>query len=180
MPDLKSELMKLDNLTFDDDVTASPITPTKINVSREIWDTIKATPNISSIQLAGMVSNGDMTGISTRLKQMLDRGILSRSKSELGMYVYQVVGDSYPTFNRQDALAKAQAARQANKAKREKQRKYNAKYNAKKKADVVEVAALPIPSTSLTRNPSAEQLVNSMSVGMAKAVYLELKKVFEA
>lgn len=176
MPDLRSELMKLENLTFDDDVAdaPSPITTDKINVSKEIWGAIKATPNISSIQIANAVSNGDMTGISTRLKQMLDRGILSRSRSDSGMYVYQAVGDAYPTFNRQEALAKAHAARLEKKTKRDKQRQYNAKYKAKLKAE-----APAIPATSLSSSPNAEQLVNSMSVGMAKAVYLELKKVFE-
>ena len=176
MPDLRSELMKLDNLKFDDDVAdaPSPITTDKINVSKEIWDTIKANPNSSSIQIANAVSNGDMTGISTRLKQMLDRGILSRSKHESGMYMYQVVGDAYPTFNRQEALAKAHAARLEKKTKRDKQREYNAKYKAKLKA-----VAPAIPATSSVSFSDAEQLVNSMSVGLAKAVYIELKKVFE-
>lgn len=176
MPDLRSELMKLENLTFDDDVTnaPSPITTDKINVSKEIWDTIKANPNSSSIQIANAVSNGDMTGISTRLKQMLDRGILSRSKGANDMYLYQVVGDAYPTFNRQEALAKAHAARLEKKTKRDKQRQYNAKYKAKLKAE-----APAIPATSSVSFSDAEQLVNSMSVGLAKAVYLELKKVFE-
>lgn len=178
MPDLKSELMKLDNLQFDDDVTASPITPTKTNVSKLIWDTIKSYPNKTSLELASLVNNGDMTGISTRLKQMLDRGVLSRSKDANGTFIYQAVGESYPAFNRQEALAKAHVARVQYRIKRAKQLEYSAKYQAKKKAQAT--AALPIPSTSLTSNPSAEQLVNSMSVGMAKAVYLELKKVFEA
>lgn len=67
---------------------------------------------------------------------------------------------------------------------RVKQREYNARYNAKKKLLASKKAkatpAKVIPSTSLSKNPSAEQLVNTMSIGMAKAVYLELKKVFEA
>jgi len=186
MPDLKTELMKLDNLTFDDDVGSepAPITPDKVNVSKLIWDTIKAYPNKTSVELASLVNSGDMTGISTRLKQMLDRGVLSRSKNANGKFVYQAVGDSYPAFNRQEALAKAHIARAEYRIKRAKQLEYSAKYQAKKKAQAEKkaqaTAALPIPSTSLSSNSSAEQLVNSMSVGMAKAVYLELKKVFEA
>lgn len=67
--------------------------------------------------------------------------------------------------------------------KRAKQREYNARWKAKKqllagKKPKVTVPQV-IPSTSLTKNPNAEQLVNSMSLGLAKAVYLELKKVFE-
>jgi hypothetical protein len=46
---------------------------------------------------------------------------------------------------------------------------------------VVNVVSLPPKAApSLNANPNAEQIVNSMSVGLAKAVYLELKKVFEA
>jgi hypothetical protein len=174
--------MKLNDLKFDDDVAdaPSPITTDKTNVSKQIWDAIKATPDISSIQVANAVNNGDMTGISTRLKQMLDRGILSRSRSDSGMYVYQAVGDAYPTFNRHEALAKAHASRMEKKAKRDKQRQYNAKYKAKKQITLSTAGPLAIPPTSLTSSPNAEQLVNSMSIGLAKAVYLELKKVFEA
>ena len=178
MPDLRSELMKLDNLQFDDDVTESPITDeTKTNFSKSMWEAIKNNPNSNSQQIADVINNGSLVGIATRLKQMLDRGLLSRTKSTVG-FRYQAVGDSYPAFNRSEALAKAHAVKQINKAKRIKQKEYNAKYNAKKKENTT--AALPIPPTSLTKNPNAEQLVNSMSVGMAKAVYLELKRVFEA
>jgi hypothetical protein len=177
MPDLKSELMKLDNLTFDDDVGGepAPITPTKVNVSKLIWDTIKENPLQNSMEIATLMNNGDMTGISTRLKQMLDRGVLARTELN-GYWAYTTVGDAYPTFDKLAILAKAHAARREKKIKREKQKQYAATYKAKKQ--VVEAPA--IPSTSLTSNPSAEQIVNSMSVGMAKAVYLELKKVFEA
>ncbi len=48
-----------------------------------------------------------------------------------------------------------------------------------KKIKAPVAVAKPIPPTSLNKNPDAEQIVNSMSVGLAKAVYLELKKVFE-
>jgi hypothetical protein len=179
MPDLKSELMKLDNLTFDDDVGGepAPITTDKPNISKLIWDTIKANPNKTSIEIANLMNNGDMSGIATRLKQMLDRGVLERTQQN-GYWTYTAVGDSYPAFNRAEAMAKAQAARLEKKLKREKQKEYNARYKAKKQITVVR--AQDIPATSLSSNPSAEQLVNSMSVGMAKAVYLELKKVFEA
>ena len=179
MPDLKSELMKLDNLKFDDDVSGepSPITTDKINVSKLMWDTVKAHPNKNSQQIANIMNNGDMTGVSTRLKQMLDRGVLARTKLD-GYWVYTAVGDEYPAFSKTEAIAKAQAVRLEKKLKRDKQKEYNAKYRAKKQIKVDKPQA--IPATSLTSNPSAEQLVNSMSVGMAKAVYLELKKVFEA
>ena len=180
MPDLRSELMKLNDLKFDDDVAdaPSPITTDKVNLSKQIWDAIKIKPNMDSQQIADRVTGGDMDGIATRLKQMLDRGILTRIKLD-AKFRYEAVGDEYPTFNRQEALAKAQAAKAEKRSKREKQREYAAKYKAKKQITLSTAGPLAVPPTSLTSNPSAEQLVNSMSVGMAKAVYLELKKVFE-
>lgn len=186
MPDLKSELMKLDNLKFDDDVgnEPAPITPTT-NFTKTMWDAIKARPNMNSIQIAEHINGGSMAGIATRLKQMVDRGTLSRHTDEHGLFVYQAVGDVYPNMNRTEILAKAQAARKTAKEKRAKQRKYNATYLAKKRAtnpQVIHVVGAPaaIPSASLNKHPNAEDIVNQMSIGLAKAVYLELKKVFEA
>jgi hypothetical protein len=182
MPDLKSELMKLENLTFDDDVSSepAPITFTEpiMNFTKTIWEAVKANPNVNSQQVADLVNNGEPLGISTRLKQMVDRGTLTRTTDSNNKFVYQAVGDAYLNMSKAEILAKAQEARRINRAKREKQKMYNAAYKAKKQAQVVEAPALP--PTSLSKNPNAEQLVNSMSVGLAKAVYLELKKVFEA
>lgn len=179
MPDLKSELMKLENLKFDDDVSnePAPITTDKTNVSKLVWDTIKAHPNKTSLEIADLMNDGSMNGIATRLKQMIDRGVLSRTLQN-GYWTYTAVGEAYPAFSRAEAMARAQAVRLEKKAKRDKQREYNARYKAKKESTIA--VAPEVPATSLSKNPSAEQLVNSMSVGMAKAVYLELKKVFEA
>jgi hypothetical protein len=186
MPDLKSELMKLDNLKFDDDVgnEPAPITPTT-NFTKTMWDAIKATPNMNSIQIAERINGGSMAGIATRLKQMVDRGTLSRHTDKHGLFVYQAVGDAYLSMSRTEVIAKAQAARKENQARRKKQREYNAKYLAKKHAtnpQVIQVVGAPaaIPSASLNMHPNAADLVNQMSIGLAKAVYLELKKVFEA
>lgn len=169
--------MKLENLKFDDDVGSepAPIMEPVTNVSKLIWDTVKANPNITSVEVANRMNNGDMKGVSTRLKQMIDRGVLARTSAS-GYWTYTAVGDSYPAFSRVDAMAKAQAVRLEKKIKRQKQKEYNARYKAKKQT----VEAPALSPTSLSKNPNAEQLVNSMSVGLAKAVYLELKKVFEA
>ena len=184
MPDLRSELMKLENLRFDDDVSSAPapITPTpdKVNVSKLLWETIKAQPNKNSQQIANIMNGGSMVGIATRLKQMLDRGVLSRSAGADGFYVYQAVGTAYPAHNKAEAMAKAQAVRLEKKAKREKQRRYNATYKAKRRASATTEAAPAGRETTLLNTTDAEQLVNQMTIGMAKAVYLELKKVFEA
>jgi hypothetical protein len=184
MPDLRSELMKLENLTFDDDVSSepSPITPApdKVNISKLLWETIKVNPNKNSQQIANIMNGGSMVGIATRLKQMLDRGILSRTVGADDFYVYQALGTVYPAHSKAESIAKAQAVRLEKKAKRDKQRKYNATYKAKRRASVTTEVAPASRETTPLKATDAEQLVNQMTIGMAKAVYLELKKVFES
>jgi hypothetical protein len=154
-------------------------TPDKVNVSKYLWETIKAYPNKNSQQIANIMNNGSMVGIATRLKQMLDRGVLSRTEGSEGFYIYQAVGNEYPSVNKAEAMARAQAARLGKKAKRDKQRQYNARYKAKLKS-VSEIEKAPASrEITLSKNTDAEQLVNQMTIGVAKAVYLELKKVFE-
>jgi hypothetical protein len=80
----------------------------------------------------------------------------------------------YPTFTLEDRQKLMLKAIEIRKSKPKKHKKV--------KTPVVKAVAVskPIPPTSLNKNPNAEQIVNTMSVGLAKAVYLELKKVFEA
>lgn len=183
MPDLRSELMKLDNLKFDDDVISdapSPITTNnKRNVTEEIWNAIKARNNSNSQQIADVVNNGDMSGIATRLKQMIDRGVINRVRTNEGVYLYQVFGDTY-----KDASAQSKEIKKQVQTRKEKQREYNAKWRAKKltKPKQLKHSSEPLAAPekqSFVKPHNAEEIVNQMSIGLAKAVYLELKKVFE-
>jgi hypothetical protein len=101
---------------------------------------------------------------------MWAKGLLSRSRGE-GPYRYTATQTVYPTFTTEDRQKLILKAIEIRKSKPK-------KIKVKKVAKVVELA--PKAAPSLNANPNAEQIVNSMSVGLAKAVYLELKKVFEA
>ena len=173
MPDLKSALSAVANQISFDDVEEVDTTPKYPSFSEQLFYWFVANP-ASTVQEAKVALNLDNDGpVSGRVFQMWSKGLLSRSEGS-GSYRYTPTQTVYPTFTiekRRELMAKAIEARK-HKPK---------KIKVKKVAKVVNVVSLPPKAApSLNANPNAEQIVNSMSVGLAKAVYLELKKVFEA
>ncbi len=173
MPDLKSALSAVANQISFDDVEEIDTTPKYPSFSEKLFYWFVANP-ASTVQEAKAALGLDNDGpVSGRVFQMWSKGLLSRSKGS-GSYRYTPTQTVYPTFTiekRRELMAKAVEARK-HKPK---------KIKVKKVAKVVNVVSLPPKAApSLNANPNAEQIVNSMSVGLAKAVYLELKKVFEA
>ena len=173
MPDLKSALSAVANQISFDDVEEVDTTPKYPSFSEQLFYWFVANP-ASTVQEAKVALNLDNDGpVSGRVFQMWSKGLLSRSEGS-GSYRYTATQTVYPTFTiekRREMMKKAVEARK-HKPK---------KIKVKKVAKVVNVVSLPPKAApSLNANPNAEQIVNSMSVGLAKAVYLELKKVFEA
>jgi hypothetical protein len=173
MPDLKSALSAVANQISFDDVDEVDTTPKYPSFSEQLFYWFVANP-ASTVQEAKTALNLDNDGpVSGRVFQMWSKGLLSRSEGQ-GSYRYTPTQSVYPTFTiekRREMMKKAVEARK-HKPK---------KIKVKKVAKVVNVVSLPPKAApSLNANPNAEQIVNSMSVGLAKAVYLELKKVFEA
>lgn len=173
MPDLKSALSAVANQISFDDVEEVDTNPKHTSFSEHLFNWFVANP-ASTVQEAKAALGLDNDGpVSGRVFQMWSKGLLSRSKGQ-GSYRYTPTQTVYPTFTiekRRELMAKAVEARK-HKPK---------KIKVKKVAKVVNVVSLPPKAApSLNANPNAEQIVNSMSVGLAKAVYLELKKVFEA
>jgi hypothetical protein len=173
MPDLKSALSAVANQISFDDVEEVDTTPKYPSFSEQLFYWFVANP-ASTVQEAKVALNLDNDGpVSGRVFQMWSKGLLSRSEGS-GSYRYTTTQTVYPTFTiekRREMMKKAIEARK-HKPK---------KIKVKKVAKVVNVVSLPPKAApSLNANPNAEQIVNSMSVGLAKAVYLELKKVFEA
>lgn len=171
MPDLQTALSSVaKQINFDDDLEVT--TPEPKNFAQKLFYWFVANPESTvkeCMQALNVTSNGPVSG---RIHQLYSRGILTRSAGDGESYRYTATCTEYPEFtteHRREMMAKAIAARKAKPKKH------------KKVAKVATVVALP-PKTapSLNANPNAEQIVNSMSVGLAKAVYLELKKVFEA
>ena len=173
MPDLKSALSAVANQISFDDVDEVDTTPKYPSFSEQLFYWFVANP-ASTVQEAKTALNLDNDGpVSGRVFQMWSKGLLSRSEGS-GSYRYTATQTVYPTFTiekRREMMKKAVEARK-HKPK---------KIKVKKVAKVVNVVSLPPKAApSLNANPNAEQIVNSMSAGLAKAVYLELKKVFEA
>ena len=169
MPDLQTALSSVaKQINFDDDLEVTTQTEYK-NFAQRLFYWFVANPasTAKEAKLAlGVTSDGPVSG---RIFQMWERGLLSRS-GDTGAYRYTATRTEYPeltTEHRREMIKKAHAARKPKKHK--------------KVVKVSNVAFIPPkPAPSLNPNPNAEQIVNSMSVGLAKAVYLELKKVFEA
>lgn len=168
MPDLKSALSAVANQISFDDVEEVDTTPKYPSFSEQLFYWFVANP-ASTVQEAKTALNLDNDGpVSGRVFQMWSKGLLSRSEGS-GSYRYTATQTVYPTFTiekRREMMKKAVEAR-VTKSK-------------KKKKEAKVIALAPKAAPSLNANPNAEQIVNSMSVGLAKAVYLELKKVFEA
>jgi hypothetical protein len=173
MPDLKSALSAVANQISFDDVEEVDTTPKYPSFSEQLFYWFVANP-ASTVQEAKAALNLDNDGpVSGRVFQMWSKGLLSRSEGQ-GSYRYTPTQTVYPTFTIEKRRAMMKKAVEARKSKPK-------KIKVKKVAKVVNVVSLPPKAApSLNAHPNAEQIVNSMSVGLAKAVYLELKKVFEA
>lgn len=173
MPDLKSALSAVANQISFDDVEEVDTTPKYPSFSEQLFYWFVANP-ASTVQEAKAALNLDNDGpVSGRVFQMWSKGLLSRSEGS-GSYRYTATQTVYPTFTIEKRREMMKKAIEARKSKPK-------KIKVKKVAKVVNVVSLPPKAApSLNAHPNAEQIVNSMSVGLAKAVYLELKKVFEA
>lgn len=175
MPDLQTALSSVaKQINFDDDleITQTPIEPS-VNQSRKIFYWFVANPASTAreaIEAMGITANGSASG---RIHQLWSKGLLSRVEG-IGGFRYSATRTEYPTYTMEQRQALMQKAIAAKKAARANAKKH-------KKVKATNVVTLPPKATpSMNANPNAEQIVNSMSVGLAKAVYLELKKVFEA
>ena len=167
MADLQTALSTVaKQINFDDE----PNEPQHKNFAQRLFYWIVDNPASTAREAKDALGVANDGPVSGRIHQMYSRGLLSRTDGA-GGYRYTATCTEYPEFTiaqRREMMAKAIAARKA-------------KPKHKKVKKVATVVALPPKAApSLNPNPNAEQIVNSMSVGLAKAVYLELKKVFEA
>lgn len=169
MPDLKTALSAVANQITFDDIDEVDTTPKPKSFAEQLFYWFVDNP-ASTVQEAKTALNVKGDGpVSGRVHQMWTKGLLSRSRGE-GPYRYTATQTVYPAFTLEDRQKLMLKAIEIRKSKPKKHKKVKAPVAVSK----------PIPPTSLNKNPDSEQIVNTMSVGLAKAVYLELKKVFEA
>jgi hypothetical protein len=209
MPDLQSELAKINaaikDLKFDDeeegDAEPEPVAVTdNIPVVEQVFHYVKAHPGCSLTE----VNKGlRLTGASSSLKSLTDRGILRRTESKDGGFRYFAVSAEYKAISRDERVALMRAAREARlKAraegaassasaklakKRAKQREYNRRHQEKLKAAAKSTThqppAAPAPQPTPPVAPvrivnSIDELLDTLSVKQARELYDRLKQMF--
>ena len=167
MPDLKTELKKLEALKFDDDGDTTVITlqpavavPDKQqgSISKRLFDLILNNPgcNRSSLLAKALSAGIGMSSSSSLIHQFTRRGLVRTVDSQTGP-TYFCVGTQYkPGYIKQAKKAAKVATPKA----------------AKPEPQPTAIAPIPLAVFS------AKDMVESMPVGKARAVYDELKKLF--
>lgn len=162
MPDLKSELKKLEALKFDDEgTTTQEVTmqePQTLGVSETVFNIIRDNPGCTRKRLIALADNAyvSKSSSSSLLNQFLKRGIVRSVDSDAGM-TYFAVGQKYkPGYIKQAKKAAKVATPKA----------------AKPEPQPTAIAPVSLAVFS------AKDMVESMPVGKARAVYDELKKLF--
>jgi hypothetical protein len=176
MPDLRTELMKLSNLSFDD--PGEPDVPTNTETKpmserQVIWNYIKANP-MSSCAGVSAALGIDVASSASQMGALLNRSLVTREHVN-GSYHYRTVGDSYPFFDRVAHGKKIGTALRSNYKKKNKVKAEREQEQAKLQERAAR-AQVPISLASF----SAQDMLESMPVGKARALYVELKKLFEA
>ena len=168
MPDLKSELKKLEALKFDDDGDTTVITlqpavalpdDQQGGVSRRLFNIVLNNPGCTRsklMKLAAEAKIGDSSS-SSLLVQFTRRGLLRAVDSPSGL-TYFCVGTQYtPGY-----------VKQAKKA---------AKVASPKAAKVPATTSVPLPANARF-TATIPELLDTMSVVQAREMYDALKKIF--
>lgn len=155
MPDLKSELKKLEALKFDDEgTTTQEVTmqePQTLGISEKFFNVARDNPGCNRKRLITLADNAGVSrsSSSSMLSQFVKRGLIRTVDSAAGV-TYFAVGQIYV-------------------------RGYVKQSKKPKKVDapvVVAIAPTAPPDTTV------QDLLNTMSIVKARALYDELKKIF--
>jgi hypothetical protein len=162
VPDLKTELRKLESLSFNDHGETQQETEMnedqKLGVSARFFNIIRDNPGSPRREL---VAKANGIGIatassSTLLVQFCKRGIVRAVETNGGRPTFFSIGDQYtPGYLKRAALPK--------------------KAKAPKLAKVSKLVATAAP----VQDMGVQDLLNTMSIAKARALYDELKKIFE-
>ena len=160
MADLRTELMKLENLKFDDDVqsteeVAYTTTSPNVSVMEQIWQYVQQNPNCSYTEVVKGVGH-TQADVSTRLTQMYNAGKLGRNDTK--PYTWFVTHGKY---------------------ERKKPKPYK-KRKTKPVAQAQAKVAKPVPAAAPKLQPKYDvnDLLSTMSIIEARAMYDRLKQLF--
>lgn len=187
MPDLKTELMKIQPLTslkFDDEgentveVVHTPTTET--SVTRQIWEFVKLHPGCSVKEIARDVPSVDAAGISTRLNQLMRRGMITRSISPVtGKHINHATAAEFVSMSREDRMVRMREGRaEWVKQQAAKRARREAKAEAKKNAPAPSTPRAAAPTKVPTDMSDVDVFVSRLTVADARNLYDALKRVF--
>lgn len=187
MGTLQTELMKLttlDNLTFDDDPAETPTPPivqeTTVapqegkTLRQQYWEWLREHPGSTAKQL-GTAVGLPQTEACNILYRLMQRGIVVRSKSG-GYFQYQTVGDEYPVMTAEEKVRRMNEARHSKPSAPYKSKRV--KHAQAEKTIEERKAELRSPGVTNGFMDSVQGFINQLTVHQAKAVYVELRKVF--
>jgi len=193
MPDLKTELMKIQPLTslnFDDEgentveVVAEEGKPSH---TRDIWEYIKQHPGCNTAEITQQLPNIDNAGVSTRLNQLMRRGLITRSFNPVtGKQVNHVSATEFTSMSREDRMVRMREGRAAwvrqhaaKKARREAKAAAKQAKQAPTPDTVVAHATAPAPAAPANTDMSdVDMFVSRLTVADARNLYEALKRVF--
>lgn len=182
MPDLKSELMKLNNLKFDDadDEPTPPVVVDDAPTERErVWNYIKANP-MASVNGVAAGLGIKVSSAASQICALHDKAIVARGK--IGdAYHYQVIGDTYPRFDHKAHGQKLRTIMTGRKLPRKTTKRVLVKRANDEQVKMLEAemptGVAPLPS-GMRFQATVDQLLDTMSIVQARDLYDALKKIF--
>ena len=168
MPDLKSELKKLEALKFDDDGDTTVITlqpavalpdDQQGGISFRFFNIIRDNPGCNRKKLMELAQKANIGNASSSslVTQFLKRKLIRKEHSASGFIYFNILQKYKPGYV--------------------KQAKKPVKVAAPKAAKVPETTSVPLPP-NVRFTASIPELLDTMSVAQARAMYDELKKIF--
>lgn len=190
MSDLKSELMKLSNLKFDDE--GEPETPTVVeqptmthtSERERVWNYIKTHPQTSANAIALGLGISKAHSAS-QVFALFKRGIVTRSTVD-DTYAFTAVGEAYPRF---DPVAHGKIIGAASAGRPRVSKKARGAYKVdplkhKRNAEQAKLLEAELPTgvsplpPGLRFHATFDQLLDTMSVLQARELYDKLKTIF--
>jgi len=166
MADLKTELMKLNELKFDDDVESteqvSIVLTSEKPVVEKIWDYVKVHPWATAREVIDNLDvidpNIDERTVGTRLVQLHNAGRLKRD-SRNGTHTYAVYGDTYKRYGKIKGRPK--------------------KVGKTTKLKAVNLKTSAAAQLEFSTKLDIDELLSTLSVVEARALLNKLKELFE-
>ena len=187
MPDIQTEVQKIINswnLPVEE-VTSTPVTEKK-SFCESVYEHIRANPQCSldSLRIAFNINKDDVAGLASSLKTLYDRQLIGRApilnKNYKGfgrrmVFVYWAVATTYTTqvkglYSKKKKEVKVVSKRYVS-VKEATKRMKQATKDAENVEKFTKPAVLPV-------HTSVKDLVNSLNIYQARALWAELNQVF--